>query len=88
MNFEIKNVTDWKEDLKLGASAIWASLGFGAMLGDVMCLIYLMRKMNWKGAAKKSSMAMARIEKLSRSNSHSLISDKSSELQAQLLSNV
>ena len=56
---------DWKEDLKLGASIIWASLGIGNILTVIVCIFYLIRKVNWGQAAKKSTIAMQRIEKLS-----------------------
>ena len=64
-SFAVVTLTDWKKDLKLGGSIIWASLGIGNILTVIICIFYLVQKVNWGTAAKKSTMAMQRIEKLS-----------------------
>ena len=79
---------DWKEDLKLGGSIIWGSLGVGNILTVIICIVYLIQKVNWGHAAKKSTMAMERIEKISSSRSMTPIDSKGNELEKQLLGNL
>ena len=54
-----------REDLILGACTIWGTLGAGNMIATGICIGYMIRSVSWGKAAKKSSIAMQRIESLS-----------------------
>ena len=56
---------EWKEDLVLGCTTIWASLALGNILTVFVCIVYLKTRINWMDAANQSTMIMQRIESLS-----------------------
>ena len=62
---------EWKEDLILGVSVIWISLGTAHMITAIICIVYLFKKVNWKQAAKNSQVEMERIQNVVESKSRS-----------------
>ena len=60
-------ILGWTDDLVAGAMSIWANLGLGNFVACVFCLWYLLTRMNWHQAARKSTATLTRVESLSKS---------------------
>ena len=45
--------------------SIWANLGLGNLVACILCFIYLIKKLSWHQAARKSTAAMSRVQAIS-----------------------